>query len=145
MWNRSRRRARAVEATYFAPIGGRSFGAGRPEYALGVGDLPAFIQACNARTSLSLMIESEAALEVAGELARVAGVDYLSFGLMDLAQSLGHPGDPAHPHVESRVAEASEKIRSAGKGLREDFMAFCWVRDLVMAGAHARLGLGPAG
>ena len=38
------------------------------------------------------MIESGAGLDVAGELAAVPGVDYLSFGMLDLAQSLGHPG-----------------------------------------------------
>jgi 2-keto-3-deoxy-L-rhamnonate aldolase RhmA len=133
---------RAIRATYFAPLGERSFGAGRPDYAVGVGDLPGHLLACNAATSLCLMIESGAALEVAGEIAAIDGVDYLSFGMMDLAQSLGHPGDPSHPDVERGVAGAVAAIHAAGKRVRQDFMTFRWVQELIVAGAAAELGLG---
>ncbi len=133
----------ALAATYFAPLGDRSFGAGRPEYAIGVGDLPAYLADINAGTSLCLMIESQAGLDSVEKIAALDGVDYLSFGMMDLSQSLGHAGNPSHPEVQEKVALASETIRKAGKKVREDFMNYCWIRDLVVAGAATKLGIAP--
>jgi 2-keto-3-deoxy-L-rhamnonate aldolase RhmA len=123
----------AVAATYYAPLGERSFGGGRPAF-LGAPDKPAFIQACNAATSLCLMIESRAGIDAAGALARVEGVDYLSFGLMDLAQSFGHSGNPGHADVRQAVERASAAIRDAGKRVREDFMQFGWINEIILAG-----------
>ena len=123
----------AVAACYYAPLGERSFGGSRPAF-LAIPDRPAFLQACNGATSLCLMIESRAGLDAAGALAGIEGVDYLSFGLMDLAQSLGHPGDPGHAEVRQAVERASAAIRSAGKRVREDFMRFGWINEIILAG-----------
>jgi 2-keto-3-deoxy-L-rhamnonate aldolase RhmA len=131
---------RAVDAAYFAPVGGRSFGAGRPEYGQRIESRAAYMEACNAALSLCVMIESRAGLDVAGDLARLPGVDYLSFGMLDLAQSLGHPGNPGHPTVQAAVAGATAQIRAAGKRVREDFMNFVWINDVLMAGARQLLG-----
>jgi 4-hydroxy-2-oxoheptanedioate aldolase len=132
----------AVAATYFAPLGQRSFGGGRPHYGYGGAgsDRRAHLAECNAGTSLCIMIESASALAAAGEIAALDGVDYLSFGLNDLAQSLGHPGEPDHPEVRAAVARAGADIRAAGKRVREDFMRFAWINDLVLAGARKLLG-----
>jgi 4-hydroxy-2-oxoheptanedioate aldolase len=129
-----------VGAAYYAPLGSRSYGAGRPEFGIGEKfPTPAYWAMCNGRTSVSLMIESEAGLEAAPELAAVEGVDYLSFGLFDLSQALGFPGQPSHPEVQRRVAETSEKIRAAGKPIREDFIKFAWINDVLKAGSAALL------
>jgi len=95
---------------------------------------------CNERVSLCLMIESRAGLVIAGDLAALPGVDYLSFGLLDLAQSLGHPGDSTHAAVKSAVAEATGRIHAAGKRVREDFMSYVWINDVLVAGAKQLLG-----
>jgi 2-keto-3-deoxy-L-rhamnonate aldolase RhmA len=87
------------------------------------------------------MIESRPGLAAAHELAAVDGVDYLSFGMMDLAQSLGRAGRPDHPEVAAAVADASARIRAADKPVREDFMRFAWIDDILFAGGKARLGL----
>ena len=100
-----------IHYAYFSPLGSRSFGAGRPEYGQRIESRPAYMQACNAMLSLCLMIESKAGLDIAGELAALPGVDYMSFGMLDLAQSLGHPGDPGHGDVKAAVAAASRRIR----------------------------------
>ena len=71
--------------------------------------------------------------------SRLDGVDYLSFGMMDLAQSLGHPGNPGHPDVQRAVKDASERVRKAGKRIREDFMNFAWVHEVLLAGAKQLL------
>ena len=122
-----------VAVTYYAPLGERSFGGGRPAFLLAP-DKPAFMQACNAEMSLCLMLESRAGLEAAGSIAAVEGVDYLSFGLMDVAQSYGHPGNPGHADVRQAVERASAAIRAAGKRVREDFMQFGWINDIIVAG-----------
>src|SRR3954452_7737597 len=128
-----------VEAAYFAPLGERSFGSSRPEYGQRIESRPAYMRACNAAVSVCLMIESRAGLDCAGELAAVPGIDYLSFGMLDLAQSLGHPGDSAHADVKNAAAAASQRIRAAGKRGPEDFMQFAWINDGMMAGARALL------
>jgi len=131
---------RIIASTYFAPLGHRSFGAGRPEYGQRIESKPAYMQACNATVSLCLMIESRAGLAIAGDLAALAGVDYLSFGMMDLAQSLGHPGEPEHADVKAAVVDASGRIRAAGKRVREDFMKYAWINDVLLTGARTLFG-----
>src|SRR5262245_47971301 len=133
--------ARAVvDAAYFAPIGSRSFGGGRPESGLRIGSRSSYLAACNASIAVCLMIESCAGVDAAGELAAVEGVDYLSFGMLDLAQSFGQPGNPDHPDVRAAVADASARIRATGKPVREDFMQFVWINDVLIAGARQLLG-----
>ena len=131
---------RVIASTYFGPLGHRSYGAGRPEYGQRIESKPIHMQACNATVSLCLMIESAAGLAVAGDLAALPGVDYLSFGLMDLAQSMGHTGNPEHADVKIAVADASVRIRAAGKRVREDFMNFIWVNEVLLTGARTLLG-----
>ncbi|MEZ5934563.1 MAG: aldolase/citrate lyase family protein [Alphaproteobacteria bacterium] len=129
-----------IEAAYYAPRGQRSFGGSRPKFVHGIADKPAFLAASNEAVSVSIMIETRAALDAAADIARLEGIDYLSFGLMDLSQALGHPGDPEHPEVKAAVAEASKRIRAAGKPIREDFMRFAWINDILVAGAKSLLG-----
>lgn len=131
---------KVVAASYFAPLGRRSFGSGRPEYGAEIGDRRDYIAECNARVSVCLMIESRTATDNIAALAAIPGVDYLSFGMMDLSQDLGHAGNPSHPEVQAAVADATAKIRAAGKRVREDFMTFCWINDLLIAGAQQLLG-----
>ncbi len=130
---------RAAEAAYFHPMGERSFGAGRPEYWENGTDRAAYMAACNCAISLCMMIESTEGLAHAGDIARVPGIDYLSFGLLDLAQSLGHPGESTHASVKSEVAACRDRIHAAGKRVREDFMRFAWVNDVLRAGMRSLL------
>jgi 2-keto-3-deoxy-L-rhamnonate aldolase RhmA len=125
---------RVVDAAYFSPMGTRSFGAGRPEYWENGADRASYMTACNGAISVCMMIETTAALAAADKIAQVPGVDYLSFGLLDLAQSLGHPGNSSHPDVKREVADCTERINKAGKRVREQFMKFAWVNDVLRAG-----------
>jgi 2-keto-3-deoxy-L-rhamnonate aldolase RhmA len=129
-----------IDAACFAPLGNRSYGAGRPEYGRRIDSRSGYMDACNAALSICLMIESQAGLDIAGELAAVPGIDYLSFGMLDLAQSLGYPGNSDHPAVKASAADAAGKIRAAGKRVREDFMQFAWINDVLIAGAGQLLG-----
>ena len=123
----------ALDAVYFAPKGNRSFGGGRPYYTA-IDDLTKHLAFCNDDISVGIMIESVSGLAAAHEIAALPGVDYLSFGLNDLAQALGYPGQPAHKDVARQVEEASTRIRKAGKPIREDFMKVAWINQVILAG-----------
>jgi 4-hydroxy-2-oxoheptanedioate aldolase len=129
-----------VDAAYFAPLGNRSYGASRPHHGRRIGERPQHLADTNAAVSVCLMIESRKGLDIAGDLAALPGVDYLSFGMLDLAQSLGHAGNSDHPDVKRGAAEASTCIRAAGKRVREDFMHYAWINDVLIAGAGKLLG-----
>jgi 4-hydroxy-2-oxoheptanedioate aldolase len=129
-----------IDAAYFGPMGNRSFGGNRPRFVTGISDMPAHMAQCNADICVSIMIETAGALAAAGEIAALRGVDYISFGMNDLAQSLGHPGDTTHPEVAAAVADASARIRAAGKPVREDFITVGWINDVIMRGAQTVFG-----
>jgi 4-hydroxy-2-oxoheptanedioate aldolase len=128
---------RVVDAAYFAPMGTRSFGAGRPEYWESGTDRAEYMQACNGAVSVCMMIETIEALNAADRIAQVPGVDYLSFGLLDLAQSLGHPGESAHPDVTRAVADCTQRVNRVNKRVREQFMKYAWANDVLRAGFRA--------
>jgi 2-keto-3-deoxy-L-rhamnonate aldolase RhmA len=125
--------AEALDAVYFSPTGSRSFGGGRPFFQA-IDDLPKHLEDRNNDISVGIMIESLAGLEAAEAIAALPGVDYLSFGLNDLAQALGYPGQPGHEEVARQVKEASQRIRRAGKPIREDFMKIAWINQVLLAG-----------
>ena len=129
-----------IEAAYYGPLGARSFGGSRPHYGLGIADQVAHLAECNERTSICIMIESKGALDAAADIAALPGIDYLSYGLNDLAQSLGFPGKPSHPDVLAAVGDCTARIHAAGKPVREDFMRFAWVKDLLVTGARQLIG-----
>lgn len=131
-----------VEAAYFQPLGHRSFGGARPFFQA-IDDLPAHYARCNATVSVGIMIETAEALRVAGEIASLAGVDYLSFGMNDFSQALGHQGEPNHPDVQRAYAEGVDRIHRAGKPVREDFMRFAWIGQVILSGADQLLGRPP--
>ncbi|TCR85958.1 aldolase/citrate lyase family protein [Rhizobium sp. BK376] len=128
----------ALDAVYFSPQGSRSFGGGRPFFTE-IDDLPGHLAACNENVSVGIMIESTEGLEAAEAIAALPGVDYFSFGLNDLAQSLGYPGEPNHPEVKRIVEETTQRIRQAGKPVREDFMNLAWINQVLLAGARKLL------
>lgn len=125
----------ALDAIYYRPLGNRSFGGGRPHF-LSIDDLPAHLAMCNDAVSVGIMIETASGLEAAPEIAALPGVDYLNFGLNDFAQDLGYPGEPNHPEVQRRYKEGADRIRAAGKPVREDFMKFAWINQVILAGAR---------
>ena len=125
-----------VRACYFAPSGERSWGDARCEnYGLGIADPQSFRQEINDTISVSVMIEDATGVENVEAIASVAGVDYITFGMQDLAQGLGFPGELNHPEVKKMVTDMVERIHGCGAVVREDFMVFAWVRDILIRGA----------
>ena len=69
----------------------------------------------DAEMCLLVQVESVTALENLDEILAVDGVDGVFIGPADLAASMGHLGNPAHPDVKAAVETATRKIRKAGK------------------------------
>lgn len=65
--------------------------------------------------SLTVQIESAAAVSRAAEIAEVEGVDAVFVGPSDLAASMGLLGEQTHPDVTAAVLSVFEKVRAAGK------------------------------
>lgn len=64
---------------------------------------------------LLIQVESVTALENLDEILNVERVDGVFIGPADLAASMGHLGNPAHPEVKTAIEGAIGKIRAAGK------------------------------
>lgn len=64
---------------------------------------------------LIVQVETKEAVEQIEAIAAVPGIDAIFVGPADMAASLGHPGEPAHPVVRKACAAAISRIRAAGK------------------------------
>ncbi|HEY8574328.1 HpcH/HpaI aldolase/citrate lyase family protein [Phenylobacterium sp.] len=67
------------------------------------------------RTCVVVQIESVPAVEAAGEIAAVDGVDALFVGPADLSAGMGLLGQPRHADVEAAVRRVLEAASAAGK------------------------------
>jgi 2-keto-3-deoxy-L-rhamnonate aldolase RhmA len=60
------------------------------------------------------MLEEVVAIDNIAEIVQVKGVDVLFIGSGDLSQSMGHPGQQAHPDVLKVMERGVRVIRDAG-------------------------------
>ncbi len=98
-------------ASRFAPAGNRGmYGSGRR----GFGD-PDYIRNANQETLLIALIEETSALENLAEILTVEQIDVFFVAPSDLAQSMGHTGEPYHPAVQTAVRQAIQQIHAAGR------------------------------
>jgi 2-keto-3-deoxy-L-rhamnonate aldolase RhmA len=106
----------AVAACKYFPEGQRgSFSRGRPaEYGLSGKSTQDYFAQANANTLVCLMLEEVVAIDNIGEIVKVKGVDVLFIGSGDLSQSMGHPGQQAHPEVLAVMEKGVKRIRDAG-------------------------------
>ena len=103
-----------VAATRFPPRGNRGV-ASATSRASGFGANTRYLADAHEAVSVIAQIESRAGLDAVSEIAAVEGIDALFIGSADLAASLGHLGDPAHPAVQAAIDQAFEAIAHAGK------------------------------
>lgn len=75
----------------------------------------AYIREQNTQTMLIMQIETPAAVDQAGAIAQVPGVDGLFFGPGDYSHLLGVPGQLGHPQVREAMQRVGDAARSAGK------------------------------
>jgi 4-hydroxy-2-oxoheptanedioate aldolase len=77
--------------------------------------VPDYLTQVEQHSCLIVQIESRMGLNNLEAIAAVDGVDALFIGPSDLAASLGHLGEPAHPDVLSTIDDAIARIVKTGK------------------------------
>jgi 4-hydroxy-2-oxoheptanedioate aldolase len=103
-----------VAATRYPPAGLRGV-ASAITRASAFGATPSYLATAHEDLCVIVQIESRAGLDALEAIAGVPGVDALFIGPGDLAASLGHLGDGAHPEVQAAVDDAIRRIQAAGK------------------------------
>jgi 4-hydroxy-2-oxoheptanedioate aldolase len=104
---------RAVAATRYAPEGIRGSAAG--VRASRYGRIADYLNQAGAQVCLLVQAETRTALDQIEAIATVEGVDGVFIGPSDLAASLGHLGDSAHPEVQQAIEDAARRLRAVGK------------------------------
>jgi 2-keto-3-deoxy-L-rhamnonate aldolase RhmA len=99
-----------AEAGRFAPQGRRGVSMGRRSY--GNAD---FFATESSGTVLVVQLEDTVALDNLDEIVAVDGIDVVFIAPNDLAQSMGHQGEPGHPEVQAAIADGLGRIAAAGR------------------------------
>ncbi|NJM81402.1 MAG: HpcH/HpaI aldolase/citrate lyase family protein [Tabrizicola sp.] len=103
----------AVRAMRYPPRGLR--GVAGFTRASRFGQIPDYMARAEEELCLIVQVETAATLDRIEAIAAVDGVDGLFIGPSDLAASMGHPGNPAHPEVRRAIEAAIRRITAAGK------------------------------
>ena len=104
---------KAVAACKYPPAGVRGFGPRRAsDYARRGG--PAFCRESNEEVLTFVQIEHVDAVENLDEILATSGLSGIALGPNDLAASMGHTGEPAHPEVMAAIETTIAKARRAG-------------------------------
>ncbi len=104
----------AVRAARYPPDGVRGVGSGLAR-ASRWNRYADYLQRADEEVCVLVQAESAAALASLDAIARVPGVEGVFIGPADLAASLGHRGQPAHPDVRAAIDQAIATIIAAGK------------------------------
>jgi 4-hydroxy-2-oxoheptanedioate aldolase len=99
-----------VDAAKFAPIGKRGMYTSRQGF--GVGD---YLKTANDQSLLIVLIEDIVAVRSLDEIVKVDHIDCFFVAPSDLATSMGHIGNVAHPEVQQTIDGAITKIVQAGR------------------------------
>jgi 4-hydroxy-2-oxoheptanedioate aldolase len=102
-----------VASTRYPPQGirGVSVAARASRY----GRTPGYLTKANDEICVLVQVETGPALAQIEKIAAVEGVDGVFIGPSDLAASLGHVGNPQHPHVQAAIKDAVTRLRAVGK------------------------------
>lgn len=106
--------ASAVRAVKYPPNGWR--GACPYTRAAGYSELsgwPSHVAKANENSIVSLLIEGATAVDQIDDIVAVPGIDIISVGRVDLAQSMGLDGDGQHPRVNELVERVSDACKRA--------------------------------
>lgn len=104
-----------VSAVKYPPAGKRGLGFARTvDYLMGTTPVAEHVSFANEHTLVLPQFEDSALLERLPEMAAVEGVDGFVIGPADLSLSMGFPGKPDHPAVQTVIDRAIEIIRGAG-------------------------------
>ena len=134
-----------VDCCYFAPKGHRSYTSKRVMRFGLVDDLKDMMDRTNDDLLVMPQIEDIKAYNNLDEILKVGGIKVFAGGPNDLAQSMGHPGQPDHPDCLKVTDEGTAKIHAAGKFRNEDVMisvdATIAVRDAMRSMIDSGAGI----
>lgn len=106
--------ARAVvEAVRYPPRGRRGVGSALARSARW-NRVEDYLHSADDHVSLFVQVETAAAVDAAGEIAEVDGVDGVFVGPSDLAASMGLIGQQTHPDVTAAVLRAFDAVGATG-------------------------------
>lgn len=103
-----------VDACHYPPKGNRGVGTALAR-AANWGRIPGYLQKADAEVCLLVQVETLKGLDNLDEILAVEGVDGVFIGPADLSGALDHLGDPGHPEVVTKIEDAIQRIRAAGK------------------------------
>lgn len=101
---------KAMKSSKYAPLGYRGMFGGRQSY--GVGD---YFQAANDQSMVVVLLEEVEALQNLDEILKVDDIDVFFVAPSDLAQTMGHLGNPGHPEVQAAIDTAIARIVDSGR------------------------------
>lgn len=104
-----------VAHTRYPPHGRRGALFGGPHDDYLSEDLPQAVAEANARTLITVLIETERGLANVDEILAVDGIDAAQMGHLDLSISMGIPGDVAHPRMQAAIDTIAETAARHGK------------------------------
>jgi len=134
-----------VDCCYFAPKGHRSYTSKRVMRFGLVDDLKDMMDRTNDDLLVFPQIEDIKAYNNLDEILKIDGIKVFAGGPNDLAQSMGHPGQPDHPDCLKVTDEGTAKIHAAGKFRNEDVMisvdATIAVRDAMRSMLDSGAGI----
>ena len=112
---------RIAMASRFGPEGERSFGTSRGrDYGM-TGKSPSeYMAEFNREVTVAIQIETKNAVDTIEEILDVEGIDMITFGPQDLAQSLGHPGHADHPEVLEAMESVVAAVHARGRLMSSD-------------------------
>lgn len=106
---------RAISITKYAPRGVRGLSFAQRSAGYGTKEKFRYMQDSNEGLINVVHIENKDAAAHTEELCRREDIDVLFIGPMDISQSLGHPGDPAHPEVQQVVRQVIDTCNANEK------------------------------
>ena len=104
----------AVAATRYPPEGVRGVGSALARSARW-NRVEGYLADSAQHVSLTVQVETAAGVAAANEIAAVDGVDAVFVGPSDLAASMGHLGQQAHPEVVDAVQRTFAAVQAQGK------------------------------
>jgi 4-hydroxy-2-oxoheptanedioate aldolase len=104
---------RAISHVRYPPAGLR--GVATMHRANRYGRVADYLHAAEREICLLAQVETKSALDRLEEIAAVDGLDGIFIGPNDLAGSMGHLGNPAHPEVQEAIIAVPERMRRMDK------------------------------
>ena len=100
----------AAQSAKYAPLGYRGMFGGRQSFGV-----PDYFHTANDQTMVIVLLEEIEALENIDEILKADHIDVFFVAPSDLAQTMGHIGNPEHPEVQTAIEQAINKIVNAGR------------------------------